>query len=478
MLRDLWKYISYLGISDGLRPFDKKSVTLLNQVSFVMLIWFGFMALLSAIVGRYFEFALAFSNVVFFGLVLILNAHHWIKLAKHYYCIFGLSMVSFVNILYPSGPFPLVQFITTAIFPVLLFKKNRMVLIYLAATLAMLFLVIYYHSLYEPLLPPEHFASPPNHFSGMMIVMIIIFLIILFFRRVGDDQERLLMEKNRYLNDLIVKTKSMQEQLINSEKMASLGQLTAGIAHEINNPINFVSSNINPLKRDLEDIKDLCRRYNALHTAEDPVAELVEIGKYAKEIDPAFLSEEIDTLIKGIEEGANRTKQIVLDLRNFSRLDEDEFKSTDIHEGIDSTLMLLTNKIKNRIDVVKDYGNLPPIDCMPGKINQVLMNILNNAAEAIQDQGTITIKTTHDKKKKTIVISLKDDGIGMSLAVSRRIFEPFYTTKSIGKGTGLGLSISYGIVEKHRGTLEVKSEKGRGSEFIVTLPVYQSNEKR
>jgi hypothetical protein len=262
--------------------------------------------------------------------------------------------------------------------------------------------------------------------------------------------------------------------MINSEKMASLGQLTAGIAHEINNPINFVSSNISPLKTDLKELKELYKKYKSLHDAKNIDEKLKEIDKYRNDIDPDFLYNEIETLTNGIEEGAERTKQIVLGLRSFSRIDEDEFKTVDIHEGIDSTLMLLQNKIKNRIEVHKNYGKLPQMECMPGKINQVFMNIINNASEAIPDKGDIFITTSVNTKGDFVKISLRDSGIGMKEKVKRRIFEPFFTTKEIGKGTGLGLSISFGIIEQHKGTIIIKSKENQGSEFIITLPVHQA----
>jgi signal transduction histidine kinase len=385
-------------------------------------------------------------------------------------------MVTLVNIIFDASLFPMVQFITTAIFPTLIFRKIRIVLFYLFLNLAGLMFILFYHMNYPPLLPPPDAQFIPVGYGLVLIVMLVIFLISLFFRNVGDDLERKLIEKNRYLNELVEKMQSMQEQMISSEKMASLGQLTAGIAHEINNPINFVSSNISPLKRDLHDLRELCKRYNGLHASKNPDADLREIEAFSKEIDPDFLQKEIDTLIRGIEEGAERTKQIVLGLRSFSRMDEDEFKEADLHAGIDSTLMLLRNKIKNRIDVVRDYGKLPYVECIPGKINQVLMNILTNASDAIEDKGTITITTRHDKDKVTI--SVKDDGIGMKESVRRRVFEPFYTTKATGQGTGLGLSISFGIVEKHGGTIEAQGAPGKGSEFIIKLPVKQSDKSK
>ena len=170
-----------------------------------------------------------------------------------------------------------------------------------------------------------------------------------------------------------------------------------------------------------------------------------------------------------MEEGASRTKEIVMGLRNFSRMDEDAVKVANVNEGLDSTLMLLRNKIKNKITIKKDYGEIPPIECYPGKLNQVFMNILNNSADAIKDEGEIGIRTWGDNN--FIYVSIKDNGKGMSENVRKKIFEPFYTTKDVGQGTGLGLSISFGIIEKHKGTITAKSKKNEGSEFIIKLPV-------
>lgn len=181
--------------------------------------------------------------------------------------------------------------------------------------------------------------------------------------------------------------------------------------------------------------------------------------------------DEIESLFNGIEEGAIRTREIVMGLKNFSRLDEDVFKQANIHEGINSTLVLLKNKFKNRISIHKDYGELPTIECLPGKINQVFMNILNNAIQAIEDSGEIYIRTFAENDK--VKISIRDTGVGMTEGVKKHIFEPFFTTKDVGAGTGLGLSISFGIIEKHNGKIDVKSEPEKGTEFTITLPVSQ-----
>ncbi|MCB0822532.1 MAG: HAMP domain-containing histidine kinase [Bacteroidales bacterium] len=474
MLRDLWKFITNIGIHDRMTLFDERAIKLMNQISFIMVFWFSFVVLMGLFHFEVYGFAVSATSLILFGSVLIFNSYKNITFSKHYFVIFGLVMVTVVNIGFNSSNIPMVQFITTTLFPVLIFRNNKTVFAYLIINFLLFILVIYYHQNYEPFIVARHKDVALAPYFSVMIIMIVAFLIAFFFRNVGDDLERKIVRKNEYLNDLIEKMKTMQEQMINSEKMASLGQLTAGIAHEINNPINFVSSNINPLKTDLIELKELCKQYKDLHKAVDPATELRRISEYSDKIDPEFLYQEIETLIAGIEEGAGRTKQIVLGLRNFSRVDEDEFKEVDLHEGIESTLMLLKNKIKNRIEVTKDFGAIPKVECIPGKINQVFMNILNNAAEAIENKGQVWIKTSYLKNLRSVVISIRDDGPGMQESTRRRIFEPFYTTKDIGKGTGLGLSISYGIIEKHNGSIEVKSNPGQGAEFIITLPIVQT----
>lgn len=278
-----------------------------------------------------------------------------------------------------------------------------------------------------------------------------------------------LNEKNRQLNNTLDTLKQAQAQLIQAEKMSSLGILTAGIAHEINNPINFISANIGPLKNDIQDIIQLLNKYREI-TSEVPIKDkLLEISKYCEGIDLAFTLQETHDLLNGIEEGARRTANIVKDLRTFSRLDEGELKWVNIHENIDSTLTLLNNLVRDRITINKNYGNIPEVECFPGKINQVFMNLITNAAQAISEHGEITISTQKDNNQ--ILISVRDTGAGMNKETMTRIFEPFFTTKRIGKGTGLGLSISYSIIQDHHGSISVNSAPGNGSEFIIALPI-------
>ncbi len=285
-------------------------------------------------------------------------------------------------------------------------------------------------------------------------------------------------EKNTRLTGLIETMKRIQEQLVHSEKMASLGQLVAGIAHEINNPVNFISSNITPLKNYISDIKTLITHYDQQIGLQNEEREEIEAIKDSMDFD--FLIDDLDDLIQDVETGAARIKHIVLDLRNFSRLEEAELKTIDLHESLDTTLNLLGHIYENRISVHKYYGKIPDVECYAGQLNQVLMNLLANAAQAVEHKGNVWITTAMEdeetclesgsERSPRVIISIRDDGKGISEDVLSKIFDPFFTTKDVGEGTGLGLSISYGIIENHRGEITVNSRVGEGTEFIVSIP--------
>ena len=242
---------------------------------------------------------------------------------------------------------------------------------------------------------------------------------------------------------------------------------------KINNPINFISGNVHPLQRDINDIFTLLLKYNSIVEKNKLKDIFKEAESLKKELDYDYLTKEINKLLVGIKEGAHRTTEIVKGLRSFSRIDEDEFRQANIIEGIESTLTLLTNKTKNRINIHKEFDEIPNIECLPGKLNQVFMNVLNNSIQAIENKGDIYINIKCSNK--SVFISIKDSGKGIAKEAIDHIFEPFYTTKEVGKGTGLGLSISYGIVETHHGKIDVKSEIDKGTEFKITLPLIQSN---
>ncbi|WP_316815397.1 7TM diverse intracellular signaling domain-containing protein [Pedobacter nyackensis] len=285
-----------------------------------------------------------------------------------------------------------------------------------------------------------------------------------------------LQNTNSSLNVALTNLKDAQSQLVDAEKMAALGQLTAGIAHEINNPINFVTSNIKPLQLDIDDLKEIITKYeNVDFTAANVEDQIKEIEAFKKQIDLDFINNEIESLLIGITDGAKRTAEIIRSLRNFSRLDETDLKPIDINEGLHSTLVLVRNSMPDNVKVIKNLGNLPKVECLPGKINQVFMNLISNAIQAIKSNGKnrdeefLTIATHYENDN--VIISIKDTGTGMTDEVKHKIFEPFFTTKEVGEGTGLGLSIVFSIIEKHKGHIDVLSELGQGTEFIITLPV-------
>lgn len=284
------------------------------------------------------------------------------------------------------------------------------------------------------------------------------------------------VELNKTMNNL----QSAQLQLIEQEKMASLGQLTAGIAHEINNPINFVISNIKPLSQDVGDLMELLNKYQELSKEKiSDLDEYKEITDFEEEIDIEYTTDEIAKLLEGIEEGANRTRYVVRGLRTFSRLDESNFNAIDLLEGLDSTLSLLTNQTKNEITIIKNYDNIPKVECNGSKLNQVFMNLLTNSIQALKeyaekekDDKKLEIKITVKKiDDNNVEFSFKDNGPGISKENQKKIFDPFFTTKDVGKGTGLGLSIVFKVIKNHKGTIVLNSELGKGAEFVITIPI-------
>lgn len=301
---------------------------------------------------------------------------------------------------------------------------------------------------------------------------------IVLERRV-EERTYALKESNDSLQQALTNLKEAQSQLVEAEKMASLGQLTAGVAHEINNPINFVTSNVAPLKRDVRMVWETMDEVERIALATDiPVEEKEQrIRAYKEEVDVEYLKTEIDFLLKGMHEGASRTAEIVKSLRIFSRVDEDSLKFADINEGLESTLVILNSVIKEGVAVEKEMAQLPPVECYPGKLNQVFLNIISNGIYAINKKfggapgGVLTIRTTLEGERVHIFIG--DNGVGMSDEVKERMFEPFFTTKDVGEGTGLGMSIVYNTIKKHGGEINVESSLGEGVSFLIAIPLSQ-----
>ena len=294
--------------------------------------------------------------------------------------------------------------------------------------------------------------------------------------RMVSERTNELVSSNQSLNKALVDLKDAQLQLVESEKMASLGQLTAGIAHEINNPINFASSNIKPLGRDVRVLLDTISEFERIIRDDAPEGEKWnKVQQYKNEIDFNYLQQEIDELLQGIENGVSRTTEVVKGLRLFSRLDEGDLKTVDITEGLDATLAFVNERLDNVIKVEKKYSLLPKIDCYPGKVNQVFLNIISNAIYAIkkkfgeEEGGVIIVSTGADDVN--VVVKIADNGAGMEQSVISRAFEPFFTTRKAGEGAGLGLSIAANTVRQHNGQIQVASVPDEGTEFTITFPI-------
>ena len=292
-------------------------------------------------------------------------------------------------------------------------------------------------------------------------------------KKYNQELEYQVEERTAELRQTVQNLQQTQAQLVQSEKMSSLGQMVAGVAHEINNPVNFISGNLEPAITYMQDLLELVGLYQKYYP--NPIDEIEE---FREEIELEFLREDAPQLLSSMKIGTDRIRDIVRQLRNFSRLDEADMKPVDIHEGIDNTLLILQHRIES-IEMIKDYGDLPLVECYAGQLNQVFMNILANAIDVLESDdsnnkpGQIEIRT-EVVKQNYVTVRISDNGPGIASEVRKRIFDPFFTTKPVGKGTGLGLSISYQIiVDKHKGSLVCESSPETGTEFIIEIPVQQ-----
>jgi len=282
-------------------------------------------------------------------------------------------------------------------------------------------------------------------------------------------EEALKKEKAEQLV-LINRLEEAHNQLLQAEKMASIGQLAAGVAHEINNPIGFVNSNLGVLQSYVQKLLNLVGAYEK-YEPELSTESIEALNALKQETDLGYLRDDISDLLSESLGGLQRVKRIVQDLKDFSHISDSEMLWANLEDGLESTLNVVWNELKYKAEVVKDYGKLPEVECIPSQLNQVFMNLLVNAAQAIQEHGKITLRTRQEDDN--VRIEIADTGCGIPQEIINRIFDPFFTTKPVGTGTGLGLSITHGIIRKHNGRIDVSSEPGKGTTFSITIPIHQ-----
>jgi len=279
-------------------------------------------------------------------------------------------------------------------------------------------------------------------------------------------------EEKRTQQKLIGKLEETKDQLVQSEKMASIGQLAAGVAHEINNPVGFIKSNFSSLKRYGKDLHQVIEKYNGIIKQLEKNQTQEEVDRINEEFDIEYITEDIQNLLNESFDGISRIEDIVNSLKHYSRSDTNAWEQADINNSIDSTLKIVAHELKYVANIEKDFSELPLVECLPMQIGQVVMNLLVNAGQALNDNGEIKIKTTAEND--TVTIRVSDNGKGIEKEHLAKVFDPFFTTKPVGKGTGLGLSLSYNIIQKHNGEMSVESEVGKGTEFMIQLPIQQS----
>lgn len=464
------KFIPAAAFEDEEQLSRRRLQTAISFISFSFSFIFGIAGFLT---GLYISsILLSFSLIL--AAIALYNIRVGLKPQKSLFAVLVICAFSVYVIIIETGIYKTAMIGWLVLIPitcVMFFKKWAKLalwvnLTFLAVVVTLWNFGIYYH---------KSFSTEEQMFLSVLYSIGLVLIVYWFGAAFDRHRYETVLKLMRVKESKDELTKAMEElkqaksQLVQSEKLAAIGELTAGIAHEINNPINFVKGNVGPLKSNLMQLRNVTFKMQDEIDRVGDLTSIETIKKYKEEIEYQYLAEETYMLLNGIEEGANRTAEIVKGLRNFSRLDESEMKTANINDCLDSTLILLNNKIKKQnIILEKKYEELPSIMCYPGQLNQVFMNIIGNAIHAIHEKGKITLVTHVDRQN--IHISISDTGHGMSEEIKEKIFQPFFTTKPVGEGTGLGLSITYGIIKKHDGSIEVQSEIGKGTTFNIIIP--------
>ena len=465
-MKNFWQTLSVLGIKPDMNPFERRATTLVNRISMLSISIFLLVGIIPSLLQQdLLGIVVSAINLGAFCLILFMNYKGLNMWSRHFIMWFGLGMVVMVNMFFDQLSFQQASLLSMVIIPVMVFQSRKTIYVYYFLAVAAFVFIWYYQTNFEPLFILNDTMMVINRLINLVInIYIIGFALVMFFKGLQEEYQQKLEENNLLLakqkeeisqqhlqlQETHAQLQQAQLHLVQSEKMASLGQLTAGIAHEINNPINFVSGSISPMRKDCSELKTAIERVKELvgGPSQDKLLRQQIHQVFQEEaLDDNF--SEMESLLDGIEEGAQRTSKIVAGLRSFSRLDEGSWKQIDLHEGLDATVGLLQHRMKGKIRLKCDYEDIPPVFCLPGDINQVFYHILINAIEAIEEEGEILIQTRMEQRR--VQITIRDSGPGIPSALQEKIFDPFFTTKAVGKGTGLGLSIAFGIIQHHKG---------------------------
>jgi signal transduction histidine kinase len=508
-MEKLWYQISRIGLVNGEK--DRRDLILLNKMAFILMALTLFITLVEIFNLIFFDNPMRYGSqrVILVWIIsfacLLLNKKRLFFISKLILSLVPVFLLTLYPLLFNDARneyifYNAIIVLAFSIIPHVLFTPAKEKPFYYGSLIYLLVLVIVSDILYLKTgkASINIYQEVVDNLFYLKLAHVVTFVFInsgiIYFKRITqkseadleaknielkDHKEELLAQneelisyqeelqaKHEALTESMQRLEDAQSQLIMSEKMASLGQLMAGIAHEINNPVNYIQAGVTGLKEILKDFEELIDVINQ-NSHDFPGETCKKITAITESLDLASAKEDMHTIADSILEGIHRTTEIIGGLKQFSYHNEEKLMMYNIHESIDTSLILLHNKYKDRIEIEKNYGKIPMMECFPGYLNQAMLNILDNAIDAIPGKGVISICTK--KKDKGIIIEINDNGPGIPKEIQSKIFDPFFTTKEIGQGTGLGLSITYDIIKKHDGKIWVKSEIGTGTSFFIFL---------